>query len=174
MRTAPRFTAATIAIVASLGLSACGTGFDAQTNQQYQAAAGANHREGDVEIHGAVLVENADGTATLAGTLLNTSDQVQQLAGFSAETLEGDVLKTSKNPPLDLPVDEALQLGKDKQFVITVDDVAAGDYVTLTFEFSGSDAVQLNVPVDDRNDWYDDIIGEKPTDEEAAEEEAAH
>ena len=154
---ARRLASIAAATAALASLSACGTNFGAQTNQQYQAAAGANHRSGDVQVLGAVLVANADGSATLSGALLNKTGTVEQLTGISAATLDGKRLSTAvDNGPvrLDLPVDSAIQLGAHKSLVAFVETVTAGGYATLTLEFSDSPSVKLDVPIVTRTAEY--------------------
>lgn len=159
---ARRVVAIAAATAALASLSACGTNFGAQTNQQYQAAAGANHRSGDIEALGLVLVSNKDGSATVAGSLLNTTRSVEQLTGITARSLEGKKLAASAdNSParLDLPVDQSVQLGEHKTLVAFVDGVRAGGYVTLTLEFSDSPSVTIDVPVVSRTAEYSGIAG---------------
>ena len=67
-----RLAAASLAVAATVALSACGTGFSAQTNKVYQPAVGANER-GDVESHNTLLVSNGDGSADRKSTRLNSS-----------------------------------------------------------------------------------------------------
>lgn len=169
---ARRLAATTAAIATIASLSACGTNFGAQTNQKYQAAVGADHRSGGVQILGATLVANMDGSATLAGSLLNTTPNVEQLTGISATTLDGAALTTTiNNGParLDLPVGGSLQLGSRETMIAFVGGVHAGSYVALTFEFSDSPSVTMNVPVVTRTTEYERVaepaaeVDENPT-----------
>ena len=50
-------------------LASCG--FNAQTDQVYQAAVGINDRSGEVDILNALIVSGEDGSGTFAGTLVN-------------------------------------------------------------------------------------------------------
>lgn len=154
---ARRLAATTAAIATIASLSACGTNFGAQTNQQYQAAVGADHRSGGIQILGTTLVANTDGSATLAGSLLNKTPRVAQLTSISATTLDGAALTTTINSGrarLDLPVDSSVQLGSRETLIAFVGGVHAGSYVALTFEFSDSPSVTINVPVVTRTEEY--------------------
>ena len=95
MSSVRRRLAATFATTTLLALSACG--FDAQTNQQYQAAVGAN-LYGDVDVLNSVLVANDDGSATVSAGFVNNTDDEQGLSSVSVTTMDGNELAGSGSP----------------------------------------------------------------------------
>lgn len=159
-----RLTAVCLAAAASLSLSACGTGFNAQTNQVYQPAIGANER-GDVESHNTLLVTNRDGSATLSAGLLNTLDQTQTITSVSVAAQGGDEL-TVRSPKIALPLPSGVltTLGGATEgavFVVT-QGAEPGAYVDVTYTFSDSGPLTVKSPVVARGEFageYDAVAG---------------
>ena len=83
----PRAVAATLFAATAVALAGCTNGFDAQTNQQYQAGVGADLRTGQVQLYGTLAVDNGDGTATLSTVIVNTTDEAQKLDAATATAL---------------------------------------------------------------------------------------
>lgn len=156
-----RLTAASLAVTAALTLSACGTSFDAQTNQVYQPAVGANER-GDVDALHTLLVGNADGTATLSAGLVNHLEDEQTLA--SVAVVNGDGEKLTVRAPrtaLALPQNVLTQSGGDAATAFTIAEGAEpGDYVDITFTFSDSGPLRVKAPVVARSAEYDSVVGD--------------
>lgn len=149
-----------MALTASLALSACGTGFGAQTNQVYQPSEGANER-GDVSAYNTLLVGNADGSATLSTALVNNIDDDQTLTSVSAANAEGEDLPV-RSPRIALPLKPGAltQIGTDDAAVFLVTEGAEpGDYVKLTFTFSDTGPLTVNTPVVERTSEYADVAG---------------
>lgn len=176
-----RTIAAVAAVVAVLGTSACSmrtTGFDAQTNFQYQAGIGADQRDTDVQVLGALLVVNDDGTATLSATLLNTTDDVQQLTGVSVIGPDGNAIEVeTAGDLLDVPVRRAVQLGvEDSLVAFLAAPVETGRYHTVTLSFSDAEDVEIAIPSVVRTAIYDPVVAPPgstaPADDAAAEAEA--
>lgn len=159
-----RLSAATLAAIAGLTLSACGTGFDAQTNKVYQPAAGANER-GDVESHNTLLVGNSGGSATLSAAVVNTLDDDQTLTGVEVTNEDGDSL-TVRSPKIALPLPSGklVSLGSVDAggvYVVTA-GAEPGDYVKVTLSFSDSGPLTIQTPVIARSDSaaeYEDVAG---------------
>lgn len=179
MSSVRRRLAATFAATTLLALSACG--FEAQTNQQYQAAVGAN-AHGDVDVLNALLVANEDGSATVSAGFVNKTDEEQRLASVTITTLSGEelVVRSPKLPALPIPVDILTTLGSagDTASYTVTQGAEAGYYVRATFTFSDSAPVTIEIPVVARTADYDKVTGGTPggETEDAAEEaeEAAH
>lgn len=156
-------SAASIAVIAGLTLSACGTSFGAQTNKVYQPAVGANAR-GEVESNNTQLVGNKDGSATISAALLNTLEDEQTLTAVEAATAEGDAL-TVRSPKIALPLPpgQLTTLGGSGGGVYIVTTGAdPGDYVKLTLTFSDSAPLTVNAPVVARADnaaEYENVAG---------------
>lgn len=167
-----RLTAASMAVTAALTLSACGTGFSAQTNQVYQPSVGANER-GDVDSFNTLLVGNADGTATLSTALVNNLDDDQTLTSVSVTDGDGNELAV-RSPRIALPLPSRVltQTGGDDAAVFTVAEGAEpGDYVEVTFTFSDSGPLRVDTPVVARTAEYDSVVGGTTAGAEASDEE---
>ncbi|WP_332641645.1 hypothetical protein [Aeromicrobium sp.] len=179
MSSVRRRLAATFAATTLLALSACG--FEAQTNQQYQAAVGANVF-GDVDVLNALLVANEDGSATVSAGFVNKTGEEQRLASVTITTLAGEelVVRSPKLPALPIPVDILTTLGSagDTASFTVTQGAEAGYYVRATFTFSDSAPVTIEIPVVARTADYDKVTGGTPGGETEAEseetEEAAH
>jgi len=78
-----RTAAASLTLLAALGLSACGTGFDAAVNAQYQAAVGADDRTGDIEVLNATVVADEAEQVTV-----EESEETEQTTGGTDTTEE--------------------------------------------------------------------------------------
>ncbi|AWB91238.1 hypothetical protein C3E78_02810 [Aeromicrobium chenweiae] len=156
----------------TLGLAGCGTGFGAQTNQQYQPGVGANVR-GDVDSMNTLLVANPDGSATLSAALQNNLDEDQDLSSVSVTTLDDKELQVTA-PDEQLPLKPGYLTtlgGDDPAGVYVVDkDVPSGIYVKITLSFSDSSPVTIEAPVVDRTTEYASVV-EGP-DETPAEKES--
>lgn len=159
-----RLTAVSLAVVAGLTLSACGTGFDAQTNQVYQPAVGANAR-GDVEAHNTVLVGNGDGSATLSAGLINTLDDEQTITSVAVAGNDGEALTVrSPKTALALPGGVLTTIGgatANGVFVVA-EGAEPGAYVDVTFTFSDARELTVETPVVSRTEHageYDDVAG---------------
>ena len=159
-----RLTAVSLAVVAGLSLSACGTSFGAQTNQVYQPAVGANER-GDVESHNTLLVGNRDGSATISAGLLNDLDTDQTLTSVTVADDAGDAL-TVRSPKIALPLPSGVlaTLGgvTDGAVFVVTEGAEPGDYVDVTFSFSDSGPLTVHTPVVSRAEHareYDAVAG---------------
>lgn len=152
--------AAALTVTAGLTLSACGTGFDAQTNKVYQPAVGSNAR-GEVDVLNALLVANPDGSATVSAGVVSNADAEQTVTSVEVTTLDDKPLQV-QSPTTSLAL-------KPGVFVL-VGSTAAGEgfkvkeadtglYVKVTFTFSDSSPVTIEAPVVARTAEYDDITG---------------
>jgi hypothetical protein len=159
-----RLSAASLTVVAGLTLAACGTSFDAQTNQVYQPAVGSNER-GQVESHNTLLVGNRDGSATLSAGVVSNLEEPQTLTGVTVTDEEGTSLTVRKpKAALSLTPKVLTTLGSetaDGVFVVT-EGAEPGAYVTITYSFSDSPELVVKAPVVARADHaaeYDDVAG---------------
>lgn len=148
------FSTAVVAAVASLVLSACGTGFGAQTNQQYQASIGANLRTGDLHLYNALFVDNGDGTATFSASALATDDLSISVATVTPTS--GSPITVTLAEPVELPADELVTFGSAGEIVVESADVTAGGYTEITLSGDGGDAT-LEVPVVERISDYESV-----------------
>lgn len=175
-----RTAAASLTLVAALGLSACGTGFDTAVNQQYQAAVGADNREGDVEaLHTLVVadegtlepaeqveVSEAEGqedeteapereaaeTGVVAVSLVNNGEDDAVLTGITATSVDGEQVEVTGPSRVRVPRGALVRLGVDARTLFAVSPIAAGRYVELSFAFADGSTVVVNTPIVARGD----------------------
>ena len=167
----PRRSAlAAFVLAAGLIATGCGTGAGAQTAQVYDAAAGSNSRGGDVEVHNALFVDNEDDTATLSAALLNKGDANDTLTGVTVANSDGEPVETTLAEPIELEPDALYAAGKTAEVLLSGTNFEAGNFLTVTFTFTGAAEIAIDVPVVVRNEMYDNIA-ETPT--TAVTEEAA-
>lgn len=170
MSSVRRRLAATFAATALLALSACG--FEAQTNQQYQAAVGANSH-GDVDVLNALLVANKDGSATVSAAFVNKTDDEQGLSSVTVATLAGAELPVrGLRSLLPIPVGTLTNLGfaTDAGGFVVTEGAEAGYYVKVTFNFTDAAPVTIEAPVVARTADYDKVTGNDATSAETAAE----
>lgn len=151
---------AALVCAAGLVLTGCGTGFDAQTTQKYDAAVGSNARGGDVEVHNGLFVDNDGKTATMSASFLNKSEQEVTLTGIEVADESGKPISSTFAEPVVLKPQILYISGKTPDAMLT-GTFRAGQFVTITFAFDGAGSVSLDVPVVKRNDDYTEIA-EKP------------
>jgi hypothetical protein len=147
-----RRTLAAIVLAASapFALSACGTSFGAQTNQQYQAGIGANLRSGPLGVYNGLFVDNGNGTMTFSGGLL--ADERQTIESVS---IDGAAKRLGR--AITVAPNELLTLGTTGEIVVKTADIEAGDYVTISFTASPAGDVSIEVPVVERTETYADV-----------------
>ena len=162
-----RTLAATAVVAAVLSAGACGTSFDAQTNQQYQAAVGADDRAADVQVLHALLVVSTNGGATLSATLVNKTDSDQRLTSATLVDGDGNELELVSTDAEDLEIapgqartlgqtEDAAQQSPSKIYTTSgIEEV--GLYFTLTLSFDGADDVEIAIPSVTRTSVYADV-----------------
>ncbi|HPU14165.1 MAG TPA: hypothetical protein PLQ19_10260 [Aeromicrobium sp.] len=159
MRSRRTIAAIALTVAAPFALSACGTSFNAQTNQQYQAGVGSNLRTGPIHVYNGLFVANDEGdgkmpSATFSGALLSAEPQkIIQLSVTSGAT-------TASFPPyapIELEANKLKTLGADGEFFIQMETVEPGAVVTVTFESASGDVASLEVPVVERTKMYADV-----------------
>lgn len=154
-----------LVMVALMGLVGCGTGFDAQTIEPYDPGVGANERLDTIDILGALVVANGDGTGTVSATLIGQPGTEHELGDVRAETLGGE--------EIDVQVDGSFTVTSQTQqpqklgdasaeetalIVLSGDTFAPGDFVEVTFAFSDAEPFEVQMPVVTRGE--DDTYAE--------------
>jgi copper(I)-binding protein len=157
----PRTAAATLFAATAVALAGCsGTGFDAQTNQQYQAGVGANLRTGQIQLFNTLAVDNGDGTATLSTVIVNTTDETQKLEAVNATISDSGEPVDFEAAPAIIGPGDSFNTGPAATVMLTGGVVEAGDYVTLTLAFDRAGEVTIEAPVVTRTEMYSEVAKE--------------
>jgi copper(I)-binding protein len=147
-----RVAAAALVLLVPM-LAACG--FNAQTDLVYQPAAGANNRDGVVDVLNAVVVSDTEGEGTFAGTLVNKGTDPDTLVSVSDATGTVDV---------DVPPGQAVNLATEGQVRLEAANLRAGGFVPLTLQFASGQTTEIDVPVlAHRGDYADVPVGPTAT-----------
>jgi hypothetical protein len=129
-------------------LASCAAGFNAQTQQQYQAGEGISDRSTDIYVLNALVVADDQGNGTLVGTLINQSGQADELQKVSFTGADGKPIRTTKlTSPVPLDYQQSAQLESDGLVRITGDGVRAGDFITATLTFGNAAPIELGIPI---------------------------
>jgi hypothetical protein len=119
-------------------MTACGIGFDQQTDKVYQAGTGSDNRSGQVYVLNAAIVSATDGTGTFAGTLVNTNqttaDALVSIAGGT-----GGPVALAPNASVNLAASGAVKIANPT--------IKAGGYLQITLQFQSGQTTTMNVPV---------------------------
>lgn len=129
-------------------LASCAAGFNAQTQQQYQAGEGISDRSTDIYVLNALVVADDQGNGTLVGTLINQSGQADELQQVSVTGADGKPIRTTElTSPVPLEYQQSVQLESDGLVRLTGDGVQAGDFITVTFTFGNAAPIELAIPI---------------------------
>ncbi len=158
----PRTTARRLTgvMVALLLATACGAGFDAQTQQVYDPADGVTVRTGEVYVLNALFVANDDSTATLSVSLLDKFGDGDQLVGVAVSTNEGEPIDVRQEvESLELCAGQLIVLGPSAAVTISGSLFTPGDTVDLAMTFRDAEPVRTQVPVVARGEstTYDSV-----------------
>lgn len=121
-------------------LTSCG--FDYPTDRINQIAAGANDREGTVDVLGARILAGSDGHGRLIGTLANNNAEDASLDAVTSE----DAGLTAEVEGVEIAPGGRVNLSQDVEVAVS-GEFSAGQVVPLVYEFSTGETVELNVPV---------------------------
>lgn len=145
-------------------LSACSAGFDAETVQVYNAPAGTDMRQADVDILGALVVADGSGGGTLVAGLVAMPDTADTLTAVEITDAEGRPLQTtigggSVEIPTDVLVQTADTLADTGQPAVTVSgaQLEPGRLVTVAFTFERSGPVSGMVLIVARDGPYAEV-----------------
>ena len=133
-------------------VSSCGVGFNEQTDQVYNPAAGVDDRSGSVNVLNALVVSGTNRSGTVIATLVN-QDQTHpdKLVGVAGAGRDSS-LKVTPGGATTIPADGVLNLATDGRVFVRGSRVVPGNLVNLTFTFQRGKAVTLNTPVVSAND----------------------
>ena len=151
--------AAIAALALAPVLAACG--FNAPTDQVYQAAEGVNDRDGQVDVLNALIVSGEDGSGTLAANLVNndttTADQLTGVTGTGVTVPASVFSGPGAAKAFAIPAGGALNLATDGRITVEGTGVTAGAFVRLTLTFANGESSSLRVPVVRNDGDYVDV-----------------
>lgn len=156
-----RSTAAAALVVALPVLASCG--FNEQTDQVYNAAAGVDNRSGTVDVLDAQIVSAQDGSGTVVAGLANQDqNQADQLVSVTAGDQGTQDLTFSGPSSISIPAGGNVELGvtgqAPGQWTVTGPTVKAGNFVKITFNFQRAETITVDVPVTtSSNPMYSDV-----------------
>ena len=143
------FATAAVAATLLLGTAGCGMFVPTATLKPYSASDGLNVDVGDLALRNVMIITDESGDASLIGTAVNNTTNVQYLtAQFRNAT------------PLDLKlvVPEGVTkfgIADDNAAVLRGTDLVPGQYVEIYFQYGGQDGVSMSIPVfDGENPLY--------------------
>lgn len=164
-----RTLAAGALLLAAPALTSCG--FNYATDKIYTPGHGANNRDADVDVLGAVIVSSTPGSGTFVASLSNNQrTEADQLTGLAGEVTV-PAAKTVRIPG------GALVNLATKGGIKVSGDFQDGDFVTVVLSFANSEQVEVEVPVVPNDDYFAGLDGEpsaSPTDEHGEEPADEH
>jgi len=132
--------AASVALVSAL--AACG--FNYPTDRINNITAGANDRNGTVNVLNAAIVSKADNSGTFVATLVN-NDQANPV---SLASIAGDNLYVGQGNQQPVPIAPSGLVDLAGQGGIPLNGTfTAGDFVPMTFTFDNGQTATFDVPV---------------------------
>ena len=150
-----RRTLATTTAVLALAAPLTSCGFDYATAREYTPAAGANNRDGDVDVLSAVIVSGQEGSGTFVASLSNNlleDDDTRTLTSITGET---DDVTVAEFEPVPVEPGALVNLAEPAAGITVEGDFQSGDFVTLVLVFDSGERTELNVPTvpDDTGVW---------------------
>ena len=148
-------------------LSSCG--FNYATDQIYNAPAGTDARQGDVDVLSAVIVaagaDKGSFVATFSNNVADETDRVTAIAGG----VESPTLAAVGFSPIAITAGGYVNLADDGGITVT-GDFSPGDFVQVSIDFAHAESVTFLVPVVNAEGPYEELApgddsAEEPTDE---------
>ena len=145
-----------------LSLTACGTGFNAETRNITQVTDGVEgaiiNNQSEIKVRNLLIVETAEKAGVIVGTIINTSDTDDELLGMAVNTQVATVSGkriVSNNSPI---IFEGVSA--NAKAVVPLLDVVAGQNVSVTLFFARGGELTLTAIVRDQRDDYAGITAQ--------------
>jgi hypothetical protein len=146
-------------ISATLGLTltGCGaTGAESPTRNIRQVTDGVESTSGTIKALNVLLVAQADGSATLVGTLVNTGADSDAITSITANDVPAKIDPAQNELITDRPVIFSGDSATAKASFAGL-NAAAGTRVNLTINFVTSASMKLSVLVRDKSEPYTNV-----------------
>jgi hypothetical protein len=146
-------TAAALALAAP-ALTSCG--FDAATDRYYTPANGANDRDGDVDVLGALVVSSEPGSGTFIASFSNNSTTEAASLTELGPGDGGDVTAADFEP-VEIKAGSLVNLADPPAGLRLTGDFEAGDFVSVALGFDNGERTVVEVPVVDDSGNYEGL-----------------
>jgi hypothetical protein len=130
-------------LVAAATLTACG--FDYPTDRISNLTAGANYREGTVDILNAAVVSKQANSGTLIATFVNGSPT--QTVSLQSVTGDNTAISNAQAHSITLQPNTLHNLATEGGGFPVSGTFSLGQFVDLTFQWDNGESVTLSVPV---------------------------
>ncbi|WP_193610560.1 hypothetical protein [Nocardioides lijunqiniae] len=140
-------------LLATPALSSCG--FNLATDRINTVQHGGTNRDASVDLLAVVIVSATDGSGTLSGRIVNSSEDATELSAVTA--LDDESVSTGEIASVEVPSGAAVAMADLGDGVRVEGDFAAGDIIDLTFEFTNGEQVEVEVPVVRECGYYADL-----------------
>ncbi|MGQ0623602.1 MAG: hypothetical protein ACT4PP_02935 [Sporichthyaceae bacterium] len=162
-------------VLAAPGLSACGAGFTAGTDEV--EAGNANGEAADVLARNLVLVKSPQAEpAALAGTLINNGRRADLLERIELTENTAGARTITLTPALTLAPGAVVPFGSQDEPPLTIpfaSGLRVGNFATVVLRFRDAGDIRLSVPIEPREREFADIVPESPQEPPAPEEPVA-
>ena len=150
-------------VLAAPALTSCG--FDVATDRYYTPANGANNRDGDVDVLGAVVVSGQPGSGTFIASLSNNSTTEPASLTELASGDGGDVTAADFEP-VEVEPGALVNLADPPADLKLTGDFEAGDFVSVALVFDNGERTVVDAPVVDNTGSFEGLDGPAaPTDD---------
>ena len=145
LRMSARVLAAAGALALATALSSCG--FDYATDREYTPGAGPNERDASVDVLGAVVVSAEPGSGTFVASFANNDQDDSASVDSLSGTGEDSDLDVDDFRSIDIDPGQLVNLAAEGGIVVSGDQVASGDFVSLEIGFGDGETVEMQIPV---------------------------
>lgn len=154
-----RIVLAGAAVTASIVTTACGAGFNAQSQQGYQAAEGTDAMSGSIAVRNMLVMASEDGKGQLYAAVVNTGQEPDRLVGIApAAPKAAEPGATAAPEPgpkvtfggvrsLPLPPDTSVILPPATGSPVTVTGGRPGRMIEVTITFGKAGPITASIPV---------------------------
>ncbi len=133
-------------IAASLLLTGCANGADAPTRMIKQVTDGVEADQGTIKVRNLLLVAQADGSAVLVGTFINSGAQADSILSLTANDIAATLNPAKPMLETNAPVTFSGDIA-NASAVIPGLNVEAGKRASVTITFASQEVIKLDALV---------------------------
>lgn len=138
------FRALAVPVIAAallLGTAGCGVFVPTATMKQYSAGDGLNVNVGKLELRNVMVITDESGDASLVGTIVNDSTNVQYVTAQFQTATPVDVKFVAPEGITKIGIADG------NPVVLRGTALTAGQYIEIYFQYGGEDGVGVSIPV---------------------------